>query len=137
MRSMTPFRFAVIMAIPFACAELTAHASHSPNLDKAIDALKAAQKAEDGGGSGDPNDPMASAATPSPHQADEVTADLQEALKWLNKATNDKGGKRDAMIGVINDAIRLVKLGDKAGADQDIAHATDEIFAAANHSGGW
>jgi hypothetical protein len=138
MRTRTAFRYAaMIVAISFAGAGFTARASHSPNLDHAIEALKSAQKALDGNGSADPTDPMATAAPPSPQQVDEVVADLQEALKALNRATNDKGGKRDAMIAVINEAIQLVKSGDKAGADKDIAHATDEIYSAANHRGGW
>ena len=133
------FRYiVVIFAICLACAALTSRATSSPNLDHASDALTAAQKVVDGGASGDPNDPMVVSASPlTPQQVDDATAKLQEALKWLNRATNDKGGKRDDVKTIVNDAIQALKSGDKAGADKAIRQAKDGIFSAATHRGGW
>jgi hypothetical protein len=108
------FRFVVLLvAICFFGGQLHAWASHSPNLDSAIESLKTAETLDD----------------PTPK--------LKEAIKWLNRASNDKGGKRDQAIGLVQDAIALVKSGDMDGAKEKIEHAESEIYAAANHSGNW
>jgi hypothetical protein len=141
MNPLTRFRFTPLLAaICFLCAGLNAQASHSPNLDAAIDSLKAAQKANDAGADAlatDPTMQTGTSAALSPDQVNEVTADLQKALKSLNRATNDKGGKRDAVIGMVNDAINLVKAGNREDADKKIEHAITQLFAAANHRGAW
>lgn len=63
--------------------------------------------------------------------------DLQQALKRLNRATNDKGGKKEEAISLVNEAITLEQNGDTTGANEKIDHAISEIYAAANHVGGW
>jgi hypothetical protein len=135
----SPFRLVAFLAlITLFSAGLNARASHSPNLDAAIDALKAAK--HDEGPSGDLDSlslSTSAASSPAPAVPDAVMNDLQNALKSLNRATNDKGGKRDEVKGLINDAIALFKSGDKDGANKKIDHAMDEIYAAANHRGGW
>jgi hypothetical protein len=108
-----PSRFvALLVAICFLGGTLSAFAN-SPNLNSAFECLKVAKTSDD----------------PVPH--------LKEAIKWLKRATNDKGGKRDAAIGLINDAIALENAGDKDGANQKIDHASAGIYAAAHHVGGW
>jgi ABC-type transporter Mla subunit MlaD len=75
----------------------------SPNLDAALKALQAAKVADD----------------PDPS--------LQEALKDLNKATNNAGGKRDKAIELVNEAVSLEKGIDKTEMVAKIDHAITEL----------
>jgi hypothetical protein len=110
----SPYRFiALMVALCFFGTGLNALASHSPNLDAAIACLKDAKAADD----------------PIPK--------LKESIKWLNRATNQKGGKKEEAIGLVNDAIALVQSGDKDAATEKIDHAIAEIHDAAIHIGGW
>jgi hypothetical protein len=117
-----------------------ARASHSPNLDAAINHLQAAKRAQSGTppvavnyfGTASPNGadaatPSATPGNPSATQVAEVTSDLQEALDSLNRATNNKGGKRDEAIGLVKDAMALIKTGDMDEANQKIDHAIAEL----------
>jgi biopolymer transport protein ExbB/TolQ len=100
--------FAIITALCLFAAGVPSWAgpsSASPNLLAAMKALQAAKTADD----------------PNP--------DLQEALKDLNKATNNAGGKRDEAITLVNEAVDLAKNPDKDEMIAKIDHAIAELHA--------
>ena len=84
---------------------LAGPSSASPNLLAAMKALQAAKTADD----------------PNPS--------LQEALKDLDKARNNAGGKRDEAITLVNDAVELAKSPDKTEMVEKIDHAIAELHA--------
>jgi hypothetical protein len=108
MRTSPRSLFAVITAICLFASGLHAWAgpsSASPNLLAAMKALQAAKTADD----------------PNPS--------LQEALKDMNKATNNAGGKKDEAITLVNEAVELAKNPDKTEMIAKIDHAIAELHA--------
>lgn len=93
------FLVALCLSLSFAPFHAAALESRSPNLKAAVEALEAAKTADD----------------PNPS--------LQEALKFLNKATNNAGNKRDEAIDAVNEAVKLAKDGQKAEMTDKINHA--------------
>lgn len=92
----------VVMAVFIACGGINASAGDqtaSPNLLAAAKSLHTATHADD----------------PMP--------DLQEALTYLNKATNNAGGYKDKAIVLVNAAIDLAKNGNKTEMIPKIEHA--------------
>jgi hypothetical protein len=110
-----PFRFiALIVAICFFGGEWNALAgleTTSPNLLAAMKSLQAAKTDTD----------------PLP--------DLNDALKSLQKAINNRGGKRDAAIALVNDAVKLSKDGDTDGMNQKIDAAIAEVHSGMSRGG--
>ena len=139
MRARSTFRWIAVSAlIGFLGVGWTARASNSPNLDAAINYLKAAKTAE-GGAAGDPADTsgLSGPASSPGASINSVTANLNLALKFLNRATNNKGGKRGEVIDLVKQARGLITSGNQDGANEKIDHAIAELYAAANHRGGW
>ena len=60
---------------------------------------------------------------------------LQEAMKDLDKATNNAGGKKDVAVGLVNEAIQLAKEGNKTDMVPKIDHAIAELHAAMSRGG--
>jgi hypothetical protein len=61
--------------------------------------------------------------------ADDPNPSLQEALKDMNKATNNAGGKKDEAITLVNEAVELAKNPDKTEMIAKIDHAIAELHA--------
>lgn len=105
---------AMVAALSFFGAGFTAMAgpsTASPNLLAAMKSLQAAKTDDD----------------PLP--------DLQDAIKSLDKATNNAGGKKDEAESLVNEAIDLAKQGDKDGMSQKIDHAISELHAGMDRGG--
>jgi ABC-type transporter Mla subunit MlaD len=66
---------------------------------------------------------------------DDPLPDLQDAIKSLDKATNNAGGKKDEAESLVNEAIDLAKQGDKDGMSQKIDHAISELHAGMDRGG--
>ncbi len=91
--------FLLVLALAGSGFRLFADEAGSPNLKAAVEALEAAKKADD----------------PNPS--------LQDAMKYLEKATNNALNKKDEAIGVVKDAIQLAKDGKKVEMTDKINHA--------------
>ena len=83
----------------------------SPNLKAAVESLQAAKAATDPGPS------------------------LQDAMKYLDKATNNAGGKKDEAIGLVNEAIQLAKDGKNTEMIDKIDHAIAVLHMAMSRGG--
>jgi hypothetical protein len=83
----------------------------SPNLLAAMKALEAAKVADN----------------PDPS--------LQEALKDLNKATNNAGGKKDKAIELVNEAVQMEKGPDKTEMIAKIDHAITKLHEGMDRGG--
>jgi hypothetical protein len=86
----------------------------SPNL---LAAMKALEKAKTEADTTDP------------------TTDLQEALKDLDKATNNAGGKRDKAIDLVNEALKMAKDMDKTEFKAKVEHAITELHMGMDRGG--
>jgi hypothetical protein len=140
MRKLIPLRyFTSAIALILAGTAWTSRATKtsSPNLDKATGELQTAHREITGSDSADPNDPTATSAPLSSEQITEIDGHLQAAVKWLNRATNNKGGEKGDVLPMVKDAMDKLKSGDKATAAKDVQQALDGIFAASHHRGGW
>lgn len=60
---------------------------------------------------------------------------LQDALKYLNKATNNAGGKRGMAISYVNDAVKMDKDADKTEMIAKIDHAITELHEGMDRGG--
>jgi len=83
----------------------------SPNLKAAVESLQAAKAATDPG----PN--------------------LQNAMKYMNRAANNAGGKKDEAIGLVNEAIQLAKDGKNTEMTDKIDHAIAALHMGMSRGG--
>jgi ABC-type transporter Mla subunit MlaD len=114
MRLLTSRLLRIALALCFFTAAFTAIAgpeSASPNLLAAMKSLEAAKTADD----------------PLP--------DLQDAIKSLDKATNNAGGKKDMAEALVNEAVQFAKDGDKDQMTQKIDHAIVELHEGMDRGG--
>ena len=91
---------------------LSGNETCSPNFLAAVESLRAAKEADDPG----PN--------------------LQDALKYLAKATNNAGGYRDKAVDLVNTAVDLAKQGDKTDMVLKVDHAIALLHEGMDR-GGW